>query len=30
VVGASGVTGVIADGDLVEVDGDAGTVRVVG
>jgi phosphohistidine swiveling domain-containing protein len=30
VVGACGVTRAIADGDLVEVDGDAGTVRVVG
>jgi phosphohistidine swiveling domain-containing protein len=30
VVGATGVMGVVADGDLVEVDGDAGTVRVVG
>jgi rifampicin phosphotransferase len=30
VVGAIGVMRVIADGDLVEVDGDAGTVRVVG
>jgi len=30
VVGASSATTAIADGDVVEVDGDAGTVRIVG